>query len=170
MEEAANDTLASEVKIEHAKRALALMSEKPLPQPCKDYFEAIVNNQLPKYYLEQLLEKRSYSDDLPEPAISPDHPNYKFERLAARDNHPAYPKLKCRGNAICEISMTLRASVDDKVVTGEEALKAIDDFMSHDWNYCKGGKGENWTTPEEIQLINKTLDTVISCIKDDYKL
>ncbi len=136
----------------------------------QDYFQAIAESTLPRFYRDWLRFKKGYSDDLPEPDVPRDHPDYTYIRLEAGWNHPSSPFLKCLGNVIGGISMSLKGCIDDEIVFDSEIYRLVDHYRSHNWNYARGKKGEYWTLPEEIQLINTTLDVMIGYLERTYSL
>ena len=106
---------------------------------------------------------RDYSDDLPF------HEN-KYKRLALVWDSPAYPNFKCRGNVMVGISLTLQAAMYEGIVKDPSIILAINKLRYYNFNAFRGSKGEYWTTPDEIKLINDTLDTVMDYLKREYRL
>lgn len=130
------------------------------------YFESILNDQLPQYYFEELSKYRfNYSDELPEPNVPVTAPDYKKLKLEFRVKNP---KMKCRAHCIVGISLTLQGINEERVLNSLEYKKIIRNYRFYDWNAFKGAKGEFWTSPEEIQFINKTLDKTLNLIKSKY--
>ena len=119
-------------------------------------YEAIMSNKLPQYCLAALKQFKSYSDALPSEA-------------AVGEWHPDYPKMKCRAHAILGIAMKFDLCVDERLIKSEHVSNAIERYKKHEWSYYKG-KHVSRTTPEEIKLINDTLDIVIDYLKTTYKL
>ena len=154
---------------EEARNALKIMEMgKGIPQVAKDLFQAVIDETLPQFYLGRLLHLRyDLSDELPEPDVPKDHPDYKELRLEFRVNNP---QMKCRGNYIVSISLTLQSVIGQEVLTAPEYVDLVEEYKTRKWNAFRGAKGEYWTLPEEIQLINSTLETVIAGIKDKYGL
>jgi hypothetical protein len=138
------------------ERTIEILQEEIDPAS-REYFEAIVNETLPQYYLDCFRSHKLWSDDLP------------GKRLVGVW-HPDYPLMKCRGNFVWGLSGALRGAIGNKVVKSSEVIKKVKDFVKHDWNCFKGRKGEYWTQPEEISLINDTLDFVITYLNQEYKL
>jgi len=143
--------------ITRRERALEALNGKAGDVVDRKYLEAIVNETLPQHFLDICQWFQLYSDDLP------------GERLVDIW-HPDYPMMKCRGSVISGISMTLRRAVKDSVIKSSDIIKKMEDYQKHDWNFQKGAKGEYWTSLEEIDLINDTLDTVIEHLKQEYTL
>ncbi len=134
----------------------------------KLYFQAILDERLPEYYLDELSNYRfNYSDETPEPDVPKDHPDYKFLRLQFREGND---KIKCRCHAMIGISASLEGIIEDEILTEQEHIDLINQYKTRDWNAFKGGKGEFWTSPEEISFINSTLDIMIASIKKVYQL
>jgi len=104
-----------------------------------------------------------YSDELPQPDVPDTHPDYKFLRLQFREGNP---KMKCRANVIMGISLSLQGVIEDEVLTGQDHRELVEAYRTREWNAFKGSKGEYWTSPEEIEFINSTLDTMIASIKE----
>lgn len=123
----------------------------------REYFEAIAEGTLPQYFLELFQTLQLFSDDLP------------GERLVA-EWHPDYPYMKCRGNCIISVNLSLSRAVADRIIKDDGVVGKVSRFGEHEWNFQKGSKGEYWTQPEEIDLINDTLDTVISHLNKEYEL
>lgn len=147
-----------------ARRSLKLIkkSNPHLYVYVRPFYESVINNRLPQHYYDELKKRRNYSDDLP-------FHEDAFERLELALNHPEYPFLKCRGNTIVGIGLKLTSAIDERIIKDPSVIAAILDFRQHDWNAFKG-KGKYWTTPAEIEYINKTLDLVIDCLKRTYNL
>lgn len=121
----------------------------------KLYLEAIMNNELPQYFLDQFHRRLQYSDDLPE------------KRLVSIW-HPEFPYMKCRGMFITETSAKLNSCIKHQVISDPQVVKAISDFDNRDWEFRKGGLGEVWTTQEEIDFINSTLTLVTQHIEETH--
>ncbi len=138
------------------ERALEVIQNTEGDFPGKEYLEALVNDTLPRYFLDIFQTFRFYSDDLP--------------KDMAREWHPDYPWMKCRGNVITSISISLFKAVNDGVIKDKEVVDLISYFRGRDWNFEKGQKGECWTSQEEIELINVTLDAVIGVLVREYGL
>ncbi len=135
------------------------------------YFEAAIAGEMPEFYLSRFQDYRhNCSDDLPEPDVSPEHPDYEFLRLKATEDHHCYPRMKCRGNFIVGMSGHLQGAIIDEVIIDQEMIKTIESFRNSGFNFSRGKKGGFWTLPEEIELMNGTLDIVIEHIKETYSL
>ncbi len=119
------------------------------------FYKAVLGGKLPQYYLDTLKEYKARSDDLPP------------ELLSVTD--PRYGKMKCLDNAIVGLSLTLQGTIEEGLVNDPSIMAAIEKFTKHNWNAFKG-VGKAMTTPEEIKLINDTLDIVIGYLKTKYKL
>lgn len=139
-------------RIERAKK---ILNEQPADFPLKDYLEAMVNETLHLYYSDRLKILRMYSDDLPTGVL-------------VGPWHPKYPMMKCRGNVIVGVGGTIQTAVNDGVVKNKDVVAKLKYYRTHDWNYAKGAKGEFWTLPEEINLINNTLDSMVNYIDREY--
>ncbi|VVB57333.1 Uncharacterised protein [uncultured archaeon] len=102
----------------------------------------------PGFYLKQLMELKAYSDDLPEQAAGP--------------SHPAFPCMKCRHNTQQVLKLVLGELIVKDLIEDERVLSATGRFLNHSFGLV--------TTPEDIRLINKTLDTVIQYLCTAYGL
>ena len=138
---------------EHARDILKEISNGPE----KEYFEAIVNETLPQYYFNELQMYLLYSDKFP-------------HHILADIRHPDYPFMKCRGTAIIGIGLKLQGLIRDNIVEDQSVVDVVSKYRAHDWSFQKGSKGEYWTSRKEINLINRTLKTVTTHIKDKYGL
>jgi len=78
--------------------------------------------------------------------------------------------MKCRANVITGISLSLQGVIEDEVLTGQDHRELVEGYRTREWNAFKGSKGEYWTSPEEIEFINSTLDTIIASIKEVYHI
>jgi hypothetical protein len=140
--------------------AKQILDENPNMFPeFAEYFRAIMNGTLPHYFLGQFEMYRSYSDDLPEPDIPNTDPDYRFLRLQFREHNP---RMKCRLNVIRGIKLTIRTALNHGIL---EPSKELENYLGHKWEADKGAKGEYWTSREEINLINHTLDSLIAELK-----
>jgi len=119
-------------------------------------YEAVLSGKLPQYYFSELKRFKSYSDALPSEGL-------------VGEWHPDYPFMKCRGNTIICISLALQATADEGLIKSECVLNAIERYRAQDWGFHKG-KHISRTTPEEIKLINDTLDIVIGYLEREYNL
>ncbi|MBD3318349.1 hypothetical protein GF342_00390 [Candidatus Woesearchaeota archaeon] len=97
----------------------------------------------PLDYLAVFEELRRYDDDLP---------NREFD-----DWHPSWPKLKGRGNSIVGLLLYLHLG-QRQGLFGDE----VEGCLRHEWSVKSG----RYTTPEEIKLINRTLDYVIEYLRE----
>jgi len=129
----------------------------------RPFFEAVISGKLPQYYYKDLKEKRAWSDDIPFHEDS-------YTRLKLGWGHPGYPHLKCRGNCIVSISLSLQATIEEAMVKDKSVIEAVKKYVNYPWNAFKGKKGEFWTTPDEIAFINKTLDIVMGYLEREYNL
>ncbi len=143
--------------ITRRERAIEVLQEHPGILPDREYYEAIVNETLPQFHLDRFQWFQLHSDALP------------GERLVDIW-HPDYPMMKCRGSVIFKISLGLYRAVEDKVIKSRDVINSVEDYRAYDWNFQKGSKGEYWTSPEEIELINNTLAAVIGYLKQEYAL
>ncbi len=135
----------------------------------REFHSAIINNSLPEFYLKRFKDLRfNYSDDIPEPGVSEKHPDYYLLRLVAKDKHPSYPKMKCRANVIGSIGLSLSVCIDYKIIDDEELVNEVSDFFDFRWN-CTD-TNIIWTTKQEIDYINQTLDKVIDYLQKKYEL
>ncbi len=121
----------------------------------RDYVEALANETLPKYYHDIFGFFRLHSDDLPKKGL-------------VGEWHPHYPLMKCRGNVIIGISLSLRGAVTDGVFTEPDDLSVVEYFRNYNWTFQTGAKGEVWTSRYEIEFINTTLDFAMSRIRERY--
>ncbi|MBN2367411.1 hypothetical protein JXC34_00205 [Candidatus Woesearchaeota archaeon] len=125
-----------------------IREREDLVGPIIDYFEALVDESLPPYYLDRFhVYRYEYSDDLPEPDFPKDHPDYVFFRLKFSEERP---QMKCRGQVITGISVTLQSVITAEVLTDLDIVELIEQYKTKDWNAFKGRKGEYWTSEEEI--------------------
>jgi len=139
--------------------------------PTAPFWEAIRDGILPQWYLDRFrLFRDDYSDDLPGIDLDKNDPDYRYLRLKATYDHPTGNKLKCRKNVIRSIYGHFQGAINQEVIVDEGVIEVIESFGSRDWECDKGDKGEHWTTPEEIDLINDTLDVVISHLEEAYDL
>lgn len=138
---------------ENAREVLKEISNGPE----KEYFEAIVDETLPQYYFNELQILLLYSDKLP-------------KQVLVDISHPDYPLMKCRGNVIIGIGLKLQKLLADNMVEDERVVDVVNKYKKHNWNFQKGSKCEYWTSRSEINLINRTLKTVTTHIKDKYGL
>lgn len=147
------------MNIERARveRAKEILNEQPAEFPMREYFEALANESLQQYYLDRFKVFQLYSDLLP------------GEKLVGLW-HPDYPMMKCRGTCVTGIGFDLKLAISDKVIKSKEIIEKADFFRNYNWNFQKGKKGEYWTTPEEIVLINNTLDPVAEYLNGEYTL
>ncbi len=73
-------------------------------------------------------------------------------------------------NVIIRMSLELQGMIKDEVLTDQKSKEIVEAFRTRKWNAFKGSKGEYWTSKEEIDYMNKTLDTVIASIRETYNL
>ncbi len=119
------------------------------------HLRAIIDGTLAEYYITLLKDSKDYSDELPQGrSVGPWHPDFPF--------------MKCRGNIITSISLLLQGVIGDGIIHDESVINIIEQYVTHEWNAFRGKK--YWTTPEEIQLINDTIDAVIACIEQTHTL
>ena len=150
------------------ERAKEVLEENPdMVSVMKDYYEALIYNDLPGYFIRRLLYFKGGSDDLPEPSVPSDHPDYSILRLQAGYNHLDYPRLKCRGNFIFGLGTTLEAAIEDRVITDGNLIEKIKEFRNKKYNAFVG-KGRAWTTSEDIDSINNILNLTIKSIAESY--
>ena len=136
---------------EMARYLFAVNSEKSW----QDFFEALRDGELPTYYCQKFAFKRLFSDDLP------------YHRLV--DSwHPDFPEMKCRGMKIIGRVRELRQCKEQEVIKDPDVINYLDLFINREWNFSRGSRGQYWTTREEIDLINTTLDRVIHSIETTY--
>ena len=141
-----------------ARRALktARQCDQRTCESVSSFCEAVLSGKLPQYYFSELKRFKSYSDALPSEGL-------------VGEWHPDYPNMKCKGNTIIGISLTLQATADEGLIKSEYVLNAIERYKLQDWSFHKG-KYISRTTPEEIKLINDTLDTVMGYLESEYGL
>jgi len=135
--------------------AFKLISRLKKDDELVPFFKAVIDGKAPQYFFGRLKIFKSYRDDLPP------------EKLKAGSN------AKCRGNAIAGIRGDLEALVEQGLVKDGAVLSAIEEYLNHEWNCCKPYYGkDNWmrTSPEEMALINRTLDIVMDYLKREYNL
>ncbi len=127
----------------------------------RKYFESVVNGTMHEYYLSRLLNYRTnYSDDLPEVDVR------ELAGISSDGSSFTNDNYKCRGNVIMGIGLDLSGAVKRGVLEGEHILKAVEEFKKHDFRFNHG----EFTTRDEINLINRTLDSAISYIAEKYYL
>lgn len=141
---------------EDARRVL---KEEKLPPFMHKYFKAIVEGTQPKYYLNEFRQTKSYSDVL----IS-DYESLVKQQYSGNEN------IKARANVILWICLQLDSLVEQEIIKDEKLIAQIGAFRHRGWNCFKGKKGEYFTTPEELKIINTMLDTVIDYLKAAYSL
>jgi len=137
--------------------ARVLEENEHLPSPLLDRFRAIVDGNLPRYYHEELMRKRAYSD-------------YCQPGRLVAEWHQDYPHMKCRVGVIVGIGLDLQSMISEEVITDDGLKEKIRQFLSRDWEGQKGAKGQFWTTGEEIDLINDMLDDTMVYLKRTYGL
>jgi len=121
----------------------------------RDLLEALRDGKLPDFFCQKLVFFRLYSDDLP------------GSQLVA-EWHPDFPQMKCRNIVIGAIVHYIQCCVEYNIVTDADLTASMREFTNIQWNSDKGSQREHWTTQEEIDLINTTLDHVISSIETTY--
>ncbi len=153
------------------EKVAQMLKENSPPPPLRAKYEAIAEGRYLEYLLSKLRKYRyEYSDDLPESNVPPTDPDYAAHRLLEAElSNPSYPRLKCRGNVIIGISLTLREIVDEEFIKESAILQRINDWKSSEFNAFKG-KGKAFTTPEEIARMNTVLDATIAYIEKEYDL
>lgn len=123
------------------------------------YLEAIEKGSLTDYYLTLFLSYRDdYSGDLPQKDVRKlieINENGEFNTRTGRGT-----AFKCQGNYIVGLALALQKAIDDSVIINPSTLESVEGFLDHDFNYIDG----RFTSPEEIDLINHTLDQVIEDI------
>ena len=129
--------------------AAELNSHPNMPLVGRGFYQAILSDQLPKYFLERMLHFKSYSDELPAKRLSPYDPPHK-----------------CRGATITGISLGLLLAVNEGIIQNQDLVARINLFANRDWNF----KRDALATKDEIALINQMLDTVIDYLKAAYSL
>lgn len=134
-----------------------LKNNQNLGQNLESFFNAIIYAKLPQHYLERFRHYKGHSDVL----IS-DYDSYVKQIYSGKEN------FKGRVNVIIGISLELDSIVDQGIVKDERLLAHIKYFRGRDWNAERGKKGEYFTTPTELRLINTMLDTVIEYLKATY--
>jgi hypothetical protein len=136
--------------------------KKRAPSGTLEYIEAIENGTLPNYYLVRfLIFKNNYRDDLPKEDV---------RNLIDIDENGKWKTptgsgvaFKCQGNYILGLRVSLVTAVDDLVITDPSLIEEIDTFTSHKFNYYD----EEFTSQEEIDMINKVLDLVIEDLSEE---
>jgi hypothetical protein len=125
-----------------------------VPDFLRKYYQAIESGTLREYYLEKFLHfKDDFLDDLPDEDV---------RNLVTLDEkgHFVGDNYKCRGNYIFALSGTLQAAESDGVVSHPELIDSIGQFRSHDFKFHHG----EFTTPQEIDMINQILAEVIDSL------
>ncbi|MCX6770580.1 MAG: hypothetical protein NTX79_00845 [Candidatus Micrarchaeota archaeon] len=107
-------------------------------------YEAIINDELPQFFCAELKRKSENS------FFPPYEEAYSVHR-----------------NRLVGISSTLHSIMNERLIKDLNVIAAINNFFHYDWSAFRG---ENLTTPEEKELINKILDLVIVYLKREYKL
>ncbi len=115
----------------------------------RNYFLYSLAFQERKYYLARFKEFKSYSDDLP------------IEKVSHSSEYKN--KYKCRLNVILGIMQSFECAIQDGVLKRE----VVSDFFEHKWNALNKNKKSKedknyWTTKEEIELINRSLNNAIN--------
>lgn len=137
------------------EQARQVLTENTGILPWRDFYEALRDGELPTYFCQKFAHYRLHSDDLPGP------------RLAA-EWHPDYPQMKCRESVIGGIVGVFRRCIEQDVIKDHDLTEFLEQFSNRQWNASRGSKGEYWTTREEIDLINSTLDRTIHSIEITY--
>jgi len=123
--------------------------------PEREFFEALRDEKLPDFFCQRLAFFRLYSDDLPGSQL-------------VGEWHPDFPQMKCRNIVIGAIMHYIECCVEYNIVTDADLTASMVEFTKTQWHSNKGSQRENWTTREEIDLMNATLDRVISAIETTY--
>ena len=139
-------------KINAATILLENARNTTIPPILREYFRAVVREELPSHFLSVFKIFASYSDDLP-------------SRLVGQW-HPAYPNMKCRVRVILGIRLNLQECLHHSLIHDAEIEFKIRKYLHHDWASQKGA----WTTPAEMNIINDTLHAVINYLQREYKL
>ena len=122
-----------------------------------EYVEALAFDKLPQYYADSFDFFKMYSNELPSKEV-------------VGEWHPSYPMMKCRGNVIVGIGVSLASAVTDGVLSDQDETEVVDHYRNYNWTFQQGSKGEVWTTQYEIELINKTLEFVSNKIKTKFDI
>ncbi|MBI3623305.1 hypothetical protein HY212_04490 [Candidatus Pacearchaeota archaeon] len=144
------------------ERAAEILLEKPnLDEALKSYFIAARDGKLPQYYLKRFKHKRdNFLNDLPAVDVRNLATLSDDGKTFIGDNY------KCRGNYIFGLSATFSSAINDGIIADPCITQEVEIFRQHDFRYLHN----EFTTREEIDLINNILDLVISHIAEKYYL
>ena len=122
----------------------------------KKYFIAIIEDNLLEYYFERFVfKKENYSDELPKLRIGSAGTPQAYK---TRCSH------KCQANYIVGLRTTLGDLIRDDMIDDPNLMKKIKKYRSHRFKCVDG----DFTTQEEIDLMNNILDDVISYLWVEY--
>ena len=126
-----------------------------IPEQLRPFFEAKENGTLKEYYAGKFRHLRDdYRDDLPAEDVR------SLTKLDEK-GHFVGDNYKCRGNYMFILSNVLAGAIENGVIADPEVLKKIEEFQHHDFRF----RHDERTTPEEIELINRTLKAVIAYLE-----
>ena len=74
-----------------------------------------------------------------------------------------YPNLKLRVNYIIYITTNIKNFISDEVIKLPETLDFLIPYFTHDFQTFEYDK-KKWTTQEDIDIMDETLDKLISLI------
>ncbi len=138
-------------------KEVVLESLKRIPSEMiwvKKYFIAVIEDDLLEHYYERFVfEKNNYSDELPELRVG---------SIGTSSAWTTQLTHKCQGNYISQLRMSLVGLIKDDMIDDSILVKEILDFNRYKFKY----KDSEFTTPEEIDMINHILDDVISYLCD----
>ena len=132
------------------------------PNTPKEWLEfplAVIEGRQPQYYLKELKNIKNCSDEL----VS-DRASYIKQQYSGKEN------IKGRRHVIMFMRQTLEEMLDECVIKDKGLTVQIEKFSAHKWNASNGAKGTSFTTPKELELMNRMLDTVIEHLKIKYNL
>jgi hypothetical protein len=114
--------------------------------------------------------RNNYLDEIPEPKINRDDPEYVKQKKRVICDHPEFYKLKCRPHSVASILMTIQSSIEQGVIKDKVLIEEGNLFVTQEWNAMKKDRWMYTTTKEEVEKLNKIMDRYIMYIKENYKI
>ncbi|MDP8253660.1 MAG: hypothetical protein P9X27_04580 [Candidatus Kaelpia aquatica] len=120
-------------------------------------YEATLSGNLPKHTLSEFRSIKAYDDVLVDEFL------------------PSDAKHKARGRVIIGISLRLQRALREGIIVGDEMEALVREFKNKEWNFSahedlSPEDPRTFTTQEEIDYINKVLDTVIVYLMERYEI
>ena len=126
----------------------------------REFYKAVLDKELPHFFLSSLLDFEKRSDELP-------------ERLTSSSQREADKKspLKCNYSTIAGLEEILGLLLAQKLVKDSSVLEGINTFIQYKWNAkqpCNEPENAPRTTPDELKLINGTIGLVKNYLIEKY--